>query len=204
MPLYDSLGENAVEFIIDHSEAVASFCAGSKLPLLAKALALVKGDFKTVIYWGSGDAASLDVSAHAARGTRGARGARQCRRRQEASAQLPAATRAPADLPPPPPPRPQQTTAQAIKAKGIAVLSFDEIMEKGKAAPVEPVAPKAEDICTIMYTSGTTGGCSSSSALHRPPHPPPPSPLAPALLTARIALLQRHELWCVPMFPRPP
>lgn len=105
VPLYDSLGENAVEFIIDHSEAVASFCAGSKLPLLAKALALVKGDFKTVIYWGSGDAASLD----------------------------------------------------AIKAKGIAVLSFDEIMEKGKAAPVEPVAPKAEDICTIMYTSGTTG-----------------------------------------------
>jgi long-chain acyl-CoA synthetase len=37
------------------------------------------------------------------------------------------------------------------------VVSFDELMAKGKAAPAEPVPPKPEDLCTIMYTSGTTG-----------------------------------------------
>ena len=37
------------------------------------------------------------------------------------------------------------------------VLSFAELMQKGEAAPAEPVPPQTSDLCTIMYTSGTTG-----------------------------------------------
>ena len=38
VPLYDSLGENAIEFIVGHSEQVAVVVAAGKLPKLAKAL----------------------------------------------------------------------------------------------------------------------------------------------------------------------
>lgn len=59
IPLYDTLGENAVEYIINHSEAVAAFCDSKKLSQLAKAAA--NEGFKHVIYWGEGDAAALEV-----------------------------------------------------------------------------------------------------------------------------------------------
>lgn len=38
VPLYDSLGENAIEFIVGHSEQAAVFVAAGKLGKLAKAL----------------------------------------------------------------------------------------------------------------------------------------------------------------------
>ncbi len=64
VPLYDSLGENAIEFIVDHSEAVATFVDAKKLPNLAKALSLIKNDrFKAVVYWGTPDAAAVEVRA---------------------------------------------------------------------------------------------------------------------------------------------
>ncbi len=47
---------------------------------------------------------------------------------------------------------------QAIKAKGLSVTSFVDLESQGAAAPAAPVPPKPEDLCTIMYTSGTTGG----------------------------------------------
>jgi long-chain acyl-CoA synthetase len=37
------------------------------------------------------------------------------------------------------------------------VFSWDEALSKGKAAVVAADPPKADDYCTIMYTSGTTG-----------------------------------------------
>ena len=36
--------------------------------------------------------------------------------------------------------------------------SFEELLEAGRAAPVPAVPPKPDNYCTIMYTSGTTGG----------------------------------------------
>lgn len=36
VPLYDSLGENAIEFIINHSEAVVAFVATSKFDNVVK------------------------------------------------------------------------------------------------------------------------------------------------------------------------
>jgi acyl-CoA synthetase (AMP-forming)/AMP-acid ligase II len=47
--------------------------------------------------------------------------------------------------------------SQAVKDKGCTLFSFDELKKLGVEKPVEPVPPSPEDLCTIMYTSGTTG-----------------------------------------------
>ena len=37
------------------------------------------------------------------------------------------------------------------------VIPFEEVRIIGEANPVDPVKPSSQDICCIMYTSGTTG-----------------------------------------------
>ena len=54
---------------------------------------------------------------------------------------------------------------QAVKDKGYSLFSFDELKKLGAAKPVEPVPPSPEDLCTIMYTSGTTGGNKEGEAV---------------------------------------
>lgn len=61
VPLYDSLGENAIEFILNHAECVAAFCQTEKLPALAKALDKTKQFLKAVVYWGAGNADAIKV-----------------------------------------------------------------------------------------------------------------------------------------------
>ena len=39
----------------------------------------------------------------------------------------------------------------------LEVLSFEELQKLGESNPVDPVPPKPEDLCCIMYTSGSTG-----------------------------------------------
>ncbi|KAI8471525.1 MAG: hypothetical protein J3K34DRAFT_416911 [Monoraphidium minutum] len=71
VPLYDSLGENAIEFIVRHSEAVAVFVVASKAAKLAQAVDHLQagGDhhLKHVIFWG-GDAPAETVEALKAHG----------------------------------------------------------------------------------------------------------------------------------------
>ncbi|GBF96698.1 hypothetical protein Rsub_09440, partial [Raphidocelis subcapitata] len=114
VPLYDSLGENAIEFILRHSEAAAVFVAGGKAGKLAAALGEIKAKegeegealVKSVIYWGDAPDAAL---------------------------------------------------LEKLQGLGLEVLSWEAALEAGAAAPAEPVPPSADDYCTIMYTSGTTG-----------------------------------------------
>ncbi|KAF8060497.1 LACS4 [Scenedesmus sp. PABB004] len=62
VPLYDTLGENAIEFIIEHSEAVVAFADGAKLAPLAKAAAGIDtARFKTVVAWGKPNAAAVEA-----------------------------------------------------------------------------------------------------------------------------------------------
>ncbi|PSC74925.1 long chain acyl-synthetase 4-like [Micractinium conductrix] len=105
VPLYDSLGEHAIEFIIKHAEATCVFTQSDKFGTLAKSLPHVDNLIKTVVYWGPADAAATE----------------------------------------------------AAKAAGADVYSWDEFLQLGRTNAVEAVPPKAEDLCTIMYTSGTTG-----------------------------------------------
>ena len=47
--------------------------------------------------------------------------------------------------------------AQAAEAAGVKAYSWEKFLELGRASPAAAVPPKPEDLCTIMYTSGTTG-----------------------------------------------
>ena len=105
VPLYDSLGENAIEYIINHSESSMVFTQTEKFPMLVKALPKVANQIKAVVYWGKGDAVA----------------------------------------------------AKETESLGIKVYSFEEFLQLGKEHPADAIPPKAGDLCTIMYTSGTTG-----------------------------------------------
>lgn len=39
----------------------------------------------------------------------------------------------------------------------LTIVGFSELQERGKNNPVDPVPPNPEDLCCIMYTSGSTG-----------------------------------------------
>ena len=63
VPLYETLGETAVEFILNHSEAKLVVTSGAKLPVLLKALPKVKAGLSAgIVYWGEAPADVLDVS----------------------------------------------------------------------------------------------------------------------------------------------
>ncbi len=74
VPLYDSLGEESVEYIIGHSEASIVFTSTQKFPLLEKTLHKTKEYIKTIVYFGdvtedskrTSQAAEKEVSLHVA------------------------------------------------------------------------------------------------------------------------------------------
>lgn len=49
--------------------------------------------------------------------------------------------------------------AQVVEAeaKNLKLISFDEVLKDGQSNPCEGARPEPDDLCTIMYTSGTTG-----------------------------------------------
>lgn len=48
-------------------------------------------------------------------------------------------------------------TLQRAKNRGIDIHSFDEVEKLGAAKSFPEVEPKPSDLCTVCYTSGTTG-----------------------------------------------
>lgn len=46
---------------------------------------------------------------------------------------------------------------QVAQHAGIKAYSWEQFLALGRGAPAPPVPPNPEDLCTIMYTSGTTG-----------------------------------------------
>ena len=42
-------------------------------------------------------------------------------------------------------------------AQGVNVRGWQDIVEAGRASPFPALPAAASDLCTIMYTSGTTG-----------------------------------------------
>ncbi len=47
--------------------------------------------------------------------------------------------------------------AQAVATLGVTVCAWQQLVEAGRAAPSPALPATAKDLCTIMYTSGTTG-----------------------------------------------
>lgn len=65
----------------------------------------------------------------------------------------------------------------------LEILSIEDLRKLGEETPVDPVPPSPEDLCCIMYTSGSTGPpkgvplthknvIAASSSMHSPSQPP--------------------------------
>jgi long-chain acyl-CoA synthetase len=60
VPLYETLGENAIEFILTHADVQLVFIEGNRMARMVKALRQVH-KLQAVIYWGPATAADIKV-----------------------------------------------------------------------------------------------------------------------------------------------
>uniref|UniRef100_A0A5B7AFM9 Long-chain-fatty-acid--CoA ligase n=1 Tax=Davidia involucrata TaxID=16924 RepID=A0A5B7AFM9_DAVIN len=104
VPLYDTLGANAVEFIINHAEVSIAFIQENKIPAMLTCLSRCTSHLKTIVSFGK-------ISSM------------------------------------------QKKEAEDL---GVACFSWEEFAQLGSLDHELPPKQKT-DICTIMYTSGTTG-----------------------------------------------
>ena len=105
VPLYDTLGAGAVEFIICHAEVSIAFVEEKKIPEILKTFPNAAKHIKTLVSFGK-------VT-------------------------------------------PEQK--QEVEKFGVTIYSWDEFFEVGHDKSFDLPVKKKSDICTIMYTSGTTG-----------------------------------------------
>ncbi|KAF8762720.1 hypothetical protein HU200_009253 [Digitaria exilis] len=105
VPLYDTLGAGAVDFIIDHAEIDVVFIQDKKIKEILSPNCKSAKRLKALVAFTS-------------------------------------------------------ATSEQIKEAdniGIKLYSWNDFLKVGKDNPRQPCPPQANDICTIMYTSGTSG-----------------------------------------------
>ncbi|KAL2516702.1 Long chain acyl-CoA synthetase 4 [Abeliophyllum distichum] len=105
VPLYETLGAGAVEFIICHAEVTVAFVEEKNIPELLKTFPNVTKYLKTIVSFGK-------VTSQ---------------QREE------------------------------VEKFGVDIYSWDEFLLLGENKHFDLPVKKKTDICTIMYTSGTTG-----------------------------------------------
>ncbi|KAG1335199.1 long chain acyl-CoA synthetase 4 [Cocos nucifera] len=105
VPLYDTLGPGAVEFIICHAEVQIVFVEEKKIMELLKTFPNSTKFLKTIVSFGKVN--------------------------------------------------PEQR--EEVEKFGLAIYSWEEFLLVGENQPFDLPVNKKTDICTIMYTSGTTG-----------------------------------------------
>ncbi|XP_047152549.1 long chain acyl-CoA synthetase 4-like [Vigna umbellata] len=105
VPLYDTLGSGAVEFIISHAEVSIAFVEEKKIPELLKTFPNAANYVKTLVSFG-------DVT-------------------------------------------PEQR--QQVEQFGLTMYSWEDFLKVGHDQTFDLPEKKKSDVCTIMYTSGTTG-----------------------------------------------
>lgn len=105
VPLYDTLGAGAIEFIICHSEISIAFVEEKKTSELLKTLPNTSKILKTIVSFGK-------VS---------------------------------------------DNHKEEVNKFGLEIYSWEEFLQKGESQQFDLPVKSKSDICTIMYTSGTTG-----------------------------------------------
>ncbi|KAJ2458797.1 medium-chain fatty acid-CoA ligase faa2 [Coemansia sp. RSA 2424] len=118
--LYDTLGSESVEFIMNHAEVAVIVCSIDKIPKLLRLKDRMPG-LKVII--------SMDEFAQHGKN--------------------------PVSLP---------FTVNSVRilhewaeSAGVALLDVPQVVQMGAEKPTMPRPPLPEDLCTICYTSGTTG-----------------------------------------------
>lgn len=117
VPLYDTLGESAVTYVLNQTGMSTVFCSALETPKLMKA----KTDhasltsFKTIVQF-------EDVT--------------------------------------------DEQRAEC-EAGGITLRSFNEVLDIGRANPMDPTPPSPDTVATFCYTSGTTGDPKGAMLTHK-------------------------------------
>ena len=120
-------GKDAVGYIVKHSESRVVFVSTANWSKLMSALSDLRGLVHTLVYWGTDEVDRQVGSSYPDHEARFSRSALT------------------------------NLAAQAAIKEGVKVFSWQEFLEAGRAKLAEPVPPGPDDLCTIMYTSGTTG-----------------------------------------------
>ncbi|XP_052209747.1 long chain acyl-CoA synthetase 4-like [Diospyros lotus] len=105
VPLYDTLGAGAVEFIICHAEVTIAFVEEKKIPEVLKTFPSTTNYLRTIVSFGKVTPEQKEV----------------------------------------------------VQKFGLSIYSWDEFLLLGDNKNYDLPVKKKSDICTIMYTSGTTG-----------------------------------------------
>ncbi|KAK9059331.1 hypothetical protein SSX86_021951 [Deinandra increscens subsp. villosa] len=105
VPLYDTLGAGAVEFIICHAEVTIAFVEEKKIPEMLKTLSAAGDYLKTIVSFGKVTSEQIEQ----------------------------------------------------VEKFGMAIHSWEDFLSLGNDKHFDLPLKKKSDICTIMYTSGTTG-----------------------------------------------
>ncbi|KAJ4798145.1 Long-Chain Acyl-CoA Synthetase [Rhynchospora pubera] len=105
VPLYDSLGANAIEFIINHAELQIVFAEEKKVFQVIKTIPQTSEYLKTIVSFG----------------------------------------------------KVTEDQREEVKKHGLSIYSWDEFLILGDGHNYEFPKVQKSDLCTIMYTSGTTG-----------------------------------------------
>lgn len=72
---------------------------------------------------------------------------------------------------------PKEEDLEVLKSFKVTVLSFEELRRMGDFNPVDPTPPSPDDLCCIMYTSGSSGPPKGVPLKHRNVVAAGPSPL---------------------------
>ncbi|GLC68457.1 hypothetical protein PLESTF_000693600 [Pleodorina starrii] len=131
VPVYDTLGRDAVQFIVNHSGATVLFVASEKMQAATAALPHVTVPLRLLVHWGPRPMGHMEGGSAAA--ASGAPGAPFGGRGDEGG-------------------------GGGGGGSSVRHMTFADLMEGGaRAGPVPPQPPRPSDLTTLMYTSGTTG-----------------------------------------------